>query len=390
YALTALAVGARAIGLADGLGAVDTVAARVDALAERVSAAADRSADRVAQAVDRAAGPRDGTIALAVRDALARLGTELDGLVAGEDAPLRAALARQLKAASDDAAARVERALASSAEAVRAALSPTDPAGPLSALRDEVRRAGEQTRRDLGEQLAEVRTFVAVARENARMVEKTSAKGASYEASVVGALVDLAHVAGDTVDATGDRIGLVANAKTGDAVVTVGPGTARGLDIRVVAEAKDAALSAPRWAAELANGRRNRGAVAGLGVVRGAARMPGGRRVHVIDACNIVVAWDPADDGDDLLCAAYLLVRAGAVQAALAGSGDDVDRAAIAETLAAAYAALAGFDAVDKAAGTARRGLDDLGRAADALRATLHGHLARGLRLASPAPRDTP
>lgn len=386
YVQSVLTVGAKAVAMAGGVRGVDAVAARVDALAHQVAAAADASATRVQAAVDRAADERTGTVAVAVREALARLAGDVEALVAGEDAPLRTAVTRSMREQTDQAASRVERALAASSAQVRAALSPADPAGPFALLRSDVNQAADAIRRDLGEQLAEVRTLVSVARERADVMERTAVKGASYEALVVEAVTDMAHLAGDTVHGTGNEVGLLANAKVGDAVVTVGPGTARGLDIRVVVEAKDATLSSERWRKELDGGRRNRGAAAGLGVVRGAARMPGGRRVHVLDPCNIVVAWDPQDPaGDDALCAAFLLVRAGAVQAVLAGSGDDLDRAALAETVNAAYEALVGFDAVEKAAGTARRGLDDLGRAADALRAALHGHLARGLRLLGPA-----
>lgn len=385
YVQTAMTVGAKAIAMAGGVSAVDAVASRIDALGTHMAMAADASAARVQAAVERAADDRTGTVAVAVRDSLDRLTRDLTGLVAGDGGPLRTAVDATLRDATDQAAARVERALSASSEQVRAALSPADPAGPFAALRHEVLRASDETRRELGEQLAEVRTLIAVARERAQVMERTAVKGASYEAQVLGRITDLGHGAGDTVDGTGAETGLVAHAKSGDAVVTVGAATARGLDVRVVIEAKDATLSSERWRRELDAARRNRGAVAALGVVRGAARMPGGRRVHVVDPCNVVVAWDPERDGDgDLLAAAYLLVRSAAVHAAGAGTGDELDRAALAAAVRDAYDSLSGFDAIDRAAGAARRGLDDLTKAADALRSSLHARLARGLRLVSP------
>jgi len=385
YVLTALTVGAKAIGMAGGMSAVDAVASRIDALGAHVALAADASAARVQAAVERAADERTGTVAVAVREALARLSADVSGLVAGDGGPLRASVDATLRDATGHAAERVERALAASTEQVRAALSPADPAGPFAALRHEVLRASDETRRELGEQLAEVRTLIAVARERAQVMERTAVKGATYEAQVLDRVTDLGHGAGDTVDGTGAETGLVAHAKSGDAIVTVGAATARGLDVRVVVEAKDATLSSERWRRELDAARRNRGAVAALGVVRGAARMPGGRRVHVVDPCNVVVAWDPERDGDgDLLAAAYLLVRSAAVHAAGAGTGDELDRAALAAVVRDAYDSLSGFDAIDRAAGAARRGLDDLTKAADALRSSLHARLARGLRLVSP------
>jgi len=160
-----------------------------------------------------------------------------------------------------------------------------------------------------------------------------------------------------------------------------GPGSG-GLGARIVVEAKDATLSGERWRRELEAGRRNRGAGGGLGVVRGTHRIPGGaRRVHVIDPCNVVVAWEPEAEGTDVLAAAYHLVRASVLHAAVAGAGTDMDTAALTETVRAAFDALDQFDKVERAAGTAKRALDELSKDADGLRAQLHGHLAKGLRL---------
>ena len=379
---TALVVGAKALAVAGRSADVDAVAARVDELGRTLARAADASAARVQAAVEHAADARTGTVAVAVRDALAHLSTDVSAMVAGEDAPLRTAVDRGVRDATAQAAGRVERALADQGRQVRAALSAGDPAGPFASLRAEVLRSSDATRRELGEQLAEIRTLMAVGRERAGMMERTAGKGVAYEQQVVDAVVEVAHGTGDTVEPTGSEVGLVAHAKTGDAVVLLaGPGSG-GLGARLVVEAKDATLSGERWRRELEAGRRNRGATGGLGVVRGTYRMPGGaRRVHVVDPTNIVVAWEPEAEGTDVLTAAYHLVRASVLQAAVAGAGTDLDRAALTETVRAAYEALEAFDKVDRAAGTARRALDELGKAADGLRAQLHAHLARGLRL---------
>lgn len=382
WASAALVVGAKALAVAGRSADVDAVAARVDELGRTLTRAADTSAARVQAAVERAADERTGSVGVAVRDALAHLSADVAAMVAGEDAPLRAAVDRGVRDATAQAAGRVERALADNGRQVRAALSTADPAGPFASLRAEVLRASDATRRELGEQLAEVRTLMAVGRERAGMMERTAVKGTAYEEQVVDALVEIAHGCGDTVEPTGSEVGLVAHAKTGDAVVLVaGPGSG-GLGARLVVEAKDATLSGERWRRELEAGRRNRGAAGGLGVVRGTHRMPGGaRRVHVVDPSNVVVAWEPEAEGTDVLAAAYHLVRASVLQAAVAGAGADVDRAALTETVRAAYDALDQFDKVDRAAGTARRALDELTKAADGLRAQLHAHLAKGLRL---------
>lgn len=387
WAASALAVGAQAIDLAGPVAAVDAVSRRVDALADKVAAAAETGAARLQAAVERASDERDGSVAVAVRTALERLAADVSGLVADEDAPLRKAVARSVHDATGLAAARVERALADNTAAVRAALSPTDPAGPVESLRREVRAASEATRRELGDRLAEVSTLVAVAREHSAVLERSSAKGVPYERAVCDAVSEIALAAGDLLEPTGSDVGLVAHAKSGDAVVTLAASATGGAAVRVVVEAKDSTLSAARWRAELDAGLRNRGAHAALGVVRSADRMPGGRRrIALLDATRCVVAWDPAEDPADVLAAAYALVRASAAAAANAAAGDDdAERELLARAVRETYDALSGWDALDKAAGTARRGLDDLTRASTALRESLHAHLARGLRAAGPS-----
>lgn len=382
WTTAAIAVGARAIALAGPVAGVDQIARRLDGLAAQTEQAAALSATRMQAAVDAAAHPVTGTVAVAVRTALDRLAADVGLLVAGEDAPLRTAVAASLKDATGHAAERVERALAESARGVAAALSPTDPTGPIAGLRAEVRDAGDRTRREIGEQLGEMRTLLAVARDHAALMEKASIKGAAYEEQVLAALQEICAGAGDTLSGTGAETGLIAKAKSGDGLVRIAPGAARGTEALVVVEAKDSRLSSEAWRRELDAGLRNRRAHAGLGVVRGADRMPGGRRrLLILDPTRIVVAWDPAVDADDVLAAAYAIARASAVQAACAGAGDAADRAALDTAVRDAYDALSGFDALDRAASNARRGVDDLAKATAVLRQRLHDHLARGLRL---------
>jgi hypothetical protein len=383
WAATALSVGAQAIELAGPAAGVDALARRVDRLADRAALAADQSAHRIAAVVDRATDPATGTVAVAVRDALGRLAHDVGGLVAGADRAVAETVARHVREATDLAAARVERAVADSATHVRGALA--DPAGPLAAVRDDLRREVDSTRRELSDGLGQVLTLVAVARERAGMMEKTSLKGTSYEAAVCDAVERLcAH--GDTLAPSGTDVGLVAKAKSGDAVVDLAPAATGGTGARLVVEAKDTSLSSSRWVAELDNAMTNRRAHAGLGVVRRVGCMPGRRRVHVIDPCRIVVAWDPDhEDDDDLLAAAFCLARAGAIQAATAGA-DGADHAAVARAVEQAFELLAGFDLLDRAASNARRGVDDLAKAAATLRTQLHAVLARGLRAAGPRP----
>lgn len=382
WARAALSVGARAISTAGATAGTDDLAARVDRLAERTAQAASASADKVTEAVGAATGP-DGTVAHAVDTALRGLTADLARLVGAEDGPLRAGIGRTVDAATSDAARRVERALTASTEQVRAVLGPDAARSPLAALGAEVARTAEQTRRELGEQIAQVREAVAANGATAAVMMIASAKGMRFEDAVIAALADLA-APGDLIEATGATPG-TAGAKKGDAVLTVAPPACHGLEgVRVVVECKDRQLSPAALARELDAAASNRGAVGALAVVR-AGRMPGTAAggILVLGPRRIAVAHEPGGD-TSLLRAALHLVRAAAVEQALAEAAPSVDRAALASAVRQALADLQDFQKADRALAASRRGLDDLAKAVDTVRDRLTTTLTAATRLLGP------
>lgn len=382
WARAALSVGARAISTAGGAAATDALAERVERIGAMLNDAAAASAERVAEAVAGAAGP-DGTVAACVDQAMRGLAADLGRLVAEEDGPLRAGIGRTVDAATADAARRVERALADSAQQVRQALSPTAPTSPLAALHAEVARAAAETRRDLSEQIAQVREALAASGAASALTARMSAKGQVFEDACVAALVDLA-APGDLVEGTGTAAGSTGG-RRGDAVVTVGPSAAHGLDgVRIAVECKSRALSPAALDRELAAAEANRGALGSLAVVE-AGMMPGAAAGGVLVLGPRRIVCEYASGGDTaMLRAALHLVRAAAVEQALADSVPDVDRAALAAAVRAGLADLEEFQKVDRALAAARRGLDELGKASDHVRARLAATLTAATRLLGP------
>lgn len=377
-----LALAARSLVLAAGSIDDSAVGARLDVLARRVDRTAHDAAGRVERAVLAATDPDSGAVASTVRSALLALTADVRGLVAGEGAPLRAAVDAALGRTSTAVTEEIARQLAAQTSAVRAALSGDDPVSPFAVLRREVRATSDATRAELLRHVVDLRAAVEASQARDAMVARTSAmKGASYEEAVVAAATEVAGGLGDTVEPVGHLVGSTPPSKVGDAVAAVAERTTGGLAVRVVVEAKAAAWSSARWKREAAEARANRRGRGFLAVVSGVERVPGGgRSVFVLDPATVIVAWTPGDPLD-LLAAAYQLVRAAAVADALReAGGDSIDAAELTSAIRAAHAALDGFDGVLRAEAATRRGLDELRRAVQALRAELERHLDRGLR----------
>ena len=390
WAVSTLELGARASGLANGAVAADALGQRLEGLVRTAVASADASAERVRSAVDGATDAESGAIAVAVGRQLDRLTADVGRLVEGEDAPVRMAVERAVRTAAESTAAELQRALAGHAVLVRSALSVDDPAGPLHVLRREVLRTAEETRRELGDQLGAVRALVEGARERKATMQLTAVKGADYEEAVVEAVDRIAYGMGDACEAVGTTAGLRHGAKTGDAVSTVSERTTRGRRVRIVVEAKHQAWGPDRWKRELESARGNRDAVAALGVVADPTLMPGGRLVHILSPLDVLVCLRPGTDDEQVLAAAYALLRVQAVTTVLADEGGDgVDLAAVRAAVAGTVEALAGFDAIDRAASGARKSLEQVARGASELRAELVDRLARAARLLEQAPGST-
>jgi hypothetical protein len=381
YVVQAIEVGAKAMLFGSTTVDVDAINTALRGLSGGVAEVATGAVEEIRAAVTEATNAENGTLARAVERILGDLGDQVSALVAGEDAPVRSGIERAVTGVTDKALGEIQRSLAAQTATVKGILSSDGPDTPLGAMRHDFVRTVRDVARDLSDQIGALKTAVEVQRAQAIAMERTTAKGLSYQSDVLDALDRITHAAGDVLERTHDTVGEVAKCKTGDGVVTLSEAVSRERSVRVVVEAKDMTQSAEAWRQELARACVNRKSVAALGVIRGVEHMPGRTRVKVLDRLHIHVAFDPDVDDLDLLIAAFHLLRVQAACAAVEGAAEEVDLAAVREHVDAAIHLLDDFDRVDKAGSAAQRGLDDIRKHSSKLHQDLLERLMRGLRV---------
>ena len=327
---------------------------------------------RVAAAAD----PDTGAFARTVGAALGELNAGIAKLITEEDVPLRTAVARSVEELTGNALSEIQRALAGQSRTIIDTLNSDNPASPLNGLRLELLRAQRAQGDAVQTQLNELRTVIDVTAAIKQTMERTAVKGADYEDDLEVVLDRLTRGTGDRLERTGAKPGLLGRSKKGDFVAGLPTELARTHTVNVVFEAKDKTQTLPEWQAELDEARRNRGAVAALGVVKGTEHMPGGDRLRLLDALTYVVAFDPATDTDDLLLAAYQLLRMHAVTTVL-GADADIDVAALRVQLGKAVSTLGQIDAITGAAEKAKANLGTITATATRLRDDLTATLGR-------------
>ena len=203
-------------------------------------------------------------------------------------------------------------------------LDPTRLGSPLHQFRSEV-AAGF---RAIEEKLVAIEAAGA-ARAGERA--KSSAKGGDFETLLEGMLGDIARGANDMVERTGTESGDAGRSKKGDFVLTLDPAVARGIELRVVIEAKDRKVSGREMRDELREARTNRDAAVGL-VVFTPQHAPAGIAPFDVRAGDVYCVVDPADPDPATLEAAVRLARLLAL-ASLREHEAEVDAEALAEAL---------------------------------------------------------
>jgi hypothetical protein len=138
-------------------------------------------------------------------------------------------------------------------------LDPTRQGSPLYQFRVEM--TGEFRR--LNERLE---ALEAGAKARAEERAKSAAKGRDFEEVLADALAGVAHGSGDLLDRTGAEAGDAIRSKKGDFVLVLDPRLTRGLELRVVVEAKNRPMPRQRFMAELNEAKVNRGAVVAVAV----------------------------------------------------------------------------------------------------------------------------
>jgi hypothetical protein len=142
-----------------------------------------------------------------------------------------------------------------------------------------------------------------------------TAKGIEFEDAVEGYLAEIVQSTGDMVERTGGARGNSVRDKVGDFVVTLNPSWTRGLDIRVVLEAKDSAVTVSKMAQQLREARANRDALVAVAVYAPQSA-PTGVAPLTLHGDDVFCVFDPETGDCTGLEAALRLARAMALVAA--------------------------------------------------------------------------
>ena len=296
----------------------DVVRAEFTRLSERLEQTNARAADAVEQQLRANFG-----------DGVGRLPRTLEQFL-GEDGKLRRLVGElfdpnRREGALGQLTAQLEKYFDGDASQLARLLDPTREGSPLHQFRNEV--SGEF--RSLQERLVALE-----AGEKARAEEraKGTAKGGDFEDALETRLAEMARHQGDLLERTGTDAGDALRSKKGDFVLGIDPSRTRGVDLRVVIEAKDRSVSLRRFSAELAEARENRRAAVALAVFT-PQTAPSGVAPLALIGSDVYCVFDPEADDAVALEAAVRLARVLAL-ASLRESSVQLDVPAVQDALA--------------------------------------------------------
>lgn len=296
----------------------DVVRAEFGRLSERLEQTNARAAEAVEQQLRANFADGDG-----------RLPRTLEQFL-GEDGKLRRLVGElfdpnRREGALGQLTAQLERYFDGDASQLARLLDPTREGSPLHQFRNEV--SGEF--RALQERLVALE-----AGEKARAEERANgtAKGIDFEDALEARLADMARNQGDLLERTATGAGDSLRSKKGDFVLGIDPSRTRGVDLRVVIEAKDRSVSLRRFSAELADARENRRAAVALAVFTPQSAPTSVAPLALIGS-DVFCVYDPEADDAVALEAAVRLSRILAL-ASLRESSVQLDVPAVQEALA--------------------------------------------------------
>jgi hypothetical protein len=150
--------------------------------------------------------------------------------------------------------AKLERILTTTAEQlgakVKATLSLDEPESPLARTKRELAEVVKGEVGNVQKEVREISLALAGKAAAAAVIDKSTAKGATFEEFVAGTIDQLAGVHGDIAERVGTTVGS-AGTKKGDHLVTVNRDDTCGLAAKFVAESKNTPLSMSKAMAEL-------------------------------------------------------------------------------------------------------------------------------------------
>jgi hypothetical protein len=345
--------------------------------AEKVEAAFADKARAVAEffnaKVDEALGPENGTLS---RELAKHFSDDSSG-----------AVQHRVKAA-------MEEVMATSRDELRRQFAADDPSNPLAAFQRQqiavMRQAFEAQatqQRAIEERLAALQAEYARERAEKESLldleaerDRGTAKGRSFEELVADAVDGLALAQGDVAEAVGDL--KESTGKKGDVVVQIGAchGPARG---RIVLEAKNSRMTRPKALEELDAAKAERGADYAILVVSSDDKVPAKMQpLREYNGDKLIVAYDP-DEGPLGLQVAYALARARVLM--VRGGEDEIDAAAVRDTVERAVGAMEDVRRVKQQLTGAKTQIDKAAEIVEAMAVRVRGHLTEIDELLAPA-----
>jgi hypothetical protein len=258
--------------------------------------------------------------------------------------------------------AKLERYFDGDASQLARLLDPTREGSPLHQFRNEV--SGEF--RSLQERLVALE-----AGEKARAEERANgaAKGIDFEDALETRLAHMARNQGDLLERTGTDAGDSLRSKKGDFVLGIDPSRTRGVDLRVVIEAKDRSVSLRRFSAELAEARENRRAAVALAIFTPQSAPTSVAPLALIGS-DVYCVYDPETDDAVALEAAVRLARILAL-ASLRESSVQLDVPAVQEALAEIVRQVGEVQGAKARLTSISNAATDVARTLDTMRATI-------------------
>lgn len=231
-------------------------------------------------------------------------------------------------------------------------LDPADPTSPmakhaaaLAVQQEQFAKQIEKGHSDLANKIDTLSMAIKIQDAKASIAQVTPIKGGSFEDQIHALMGGIAAGFGDEYEDTTTKTGLLPRSKKGDGVLTVS-----GQPAKLVIEMTDSSRSG--WGEYFDEAERNRGAMAGLGIVRSASQN-GGQTIRVLGQRRVVLAFDPGQDDPEVLRTVAMLLRTVAITA-VARTGDS-EIATAEERIGEAIQQLEKIDAIKKAADTIQK-----------------------------------
>lgn len=366
--------------------ALDTgaVSRTLDDFAQRVDDRSNQALARLEDTVTRLRSGEDAVAAAseAVRHLLTALPQQvesgLSSALSGGTGDIRAAVAEAARHVQAAGLAELNAALRTHSASVEHVLT-LDRESPISTLRQDLLTELGGVRREITQQVNDVRALVEASQAVKQAAVKTTrAAGAAWEHEAMSLASSVVANAGDLFDLTAGQPGRGTTSRAGDAVATLNQLITGANRVRIVLEAKhrSKAMTSTQLRAEVRKVCEVREAAGCLILVPEPDQVPGGGLFARIDDNGFVVASsDP-----DTVSLVYLVMREiVAITSNRAGNVGAVDADALRARVNAALNGLAQFDEVARLANQASRNLEDIKKVGLRCRDTIRGHLTATL-----------